>query len=299
MSQCSTNYQVGMVPLAFDLVGNGLELAGDTLKNIDTHLKVALNSPEFRQKLDKAIREYTASVIKDIDAGNQINPGQAQSILDTAKEAYGETLSNNLKSSPKVVQLKQEAQAFKNTFECSSTGIWLSENKKTVIVVGVIGIVGGVVHMYKNRTGDSIAGLAQGLLQKTWKVGTIDLATKITSLKPSKRELGLEVSANSKWNQFKTDLSISFLAQNKSMGFSTNSSIAIALSSDATLAFGMRTRSNNSSSTIPPISGTDFSSNVNAFVNMEIKNDTTTMKFGAKLGTDEKPSYFLSLQMRF
>jgi len=299
MNQCSTNYNVELVPLAFDLVKDGLVFSGDTVVNIDATLKQALNSNDFQKKLNKAIQDYTNIVIQKIKAGKQIDVAGARAVLDAGMEAYGEAIENAVTSNPKMDLLKQEANAFKSAFECSPTGIWVNENKTMLIVMGVIGVVGGVAYMYKNRTGDTIASLSKDQLKKTWKVGTIDLNTKVTNLKPSNREFGLEFSASSKWKQFNTNITLSFLAQNDIISVSSKSSVAVALSTDKTLSLGMTQKSDNSTLSLPLASKNSFSTDINAFVHLAYKNESTTMKLGMNVGTNKNPSYFLSLQMRF
>ena len=248
--------------------------------------------------MDKSLREYTAVVVRDIRAGKQIDVQGAEVVLDKGKTAFGEAVKISVMSNPRLTLIKQEAEAFKQAFECSPTGIWIDENQTTVIVVGVLGVIGGVAYMYKYRSGDALASLSKDLLQKTWKVGSVDLGTKVTKFKPSKREFGLEVSANTKWRQFKADFAMNFLVEEKKFTFSTASSVTVALSTDKTLSLGMTQKTDNSG-VLPSQNNAGLNTDVKAFVNMAYTKDQTTMKFGASFATDEKPSYFLSLIVQF
>jgi hypothetical protein len=65
MAQCSANYQVGLVPLAFDIVSTGGRLVNKSVANLDEHINKALQSPKFKDALKKAVREHNDRMFFD------------------------------------------------------------------------------------------------------------------------------------------------------------------------------------------------------------------------------------------
>lgn len=298
MKQCSKNYQVQLVPLAFDIVSDGVGLVGDTIVNIDDHIVRALKNKDFQKTVAKAVREYSEKGVKDIKNGKPLDTAEGDAVIDAALEGFRGAVESSIKQEPKYHQLKQEANAFKNAFECSSTGVWVDNNKTTLVVVGAVGIVGGVAYMYKNRTGGKIAELSQGLLAKAWKVGTVNLNTKVTKFQPSSRELGIALESSGKWHTVNSKFNINFLAKDKNYDLSTEGSLTIALSTTKTIALGMIQQSEGSFG--PPADDKQqLNTDISAFATLKYKNNATEMDVAAKYSSEDKYSFLASFRINF
>ncbi|MDH5328115.1 MAG: hypothetical protein OEZ68_18640 [Gammaproteobacteria bacterium] len=289
MKQCGENFQVDLVPLAFDLTSQAGSTALNNLKNIDFHINSVLESNTFQESLKKAVRDYQSKAFFGSLKGKSLSPQEQEeamleALLKAAKKTGGAELKNSIMQSPDAQRLKTDLQEFKSAFECSPTGVWVDKNKGLLIVVGVLGAIGGSYYMYKNRTGDTIADLSKSLLKKTWVVGSINLDTKVTKLVPSKREIGVELAASYKWEQITTKVSINMLAHEKLADISTMGTITIPLKNRMVAGIGIGSSNTN----LPLGAGSTGvqDSSLNAFVNLQYNRDNLSIQLNAS--TDDK-----------
>lgn len=159
-------------------------------------------------------------------------------------------------------------------------------------MVGVLGVLSGSFYMYKNRTGDSIGKLEKSLINslipKTRIVGSIDIETKVTTMKPSTRELGVEVTASREWEQFTANVKISALAHEKLADISTMGSITVPLSNNMVAGIGV----GKARTDIPVLSGAarDLqTTNTNMFLTLQYQKDNLSVQLRAT--TDDENGY--------
>jgi len=291
MGECSGNYHVGVVPVAFDIVSTGSRLAVNTAADIDQQINKVLESQQFQDALKKAVRDYNDKNFFDTLKGSTKTPEQNErdklnAILKAAKTAGGNVIKSSVMETPTGQQLKQEMQAFKNEFDCSPTGVWLSENRTKLIVVGALGIIGGSLYMYKNRTGDSLASLSTSLLKKTFVVGSVNLDTKVTQLKPSTHELGVDLAASTKWRTVETKVAISLLAKENVADISTSGTITLPLAGNMVAGLGI----SHSNKNIPApgvVPGTS-QEEISAFIKWHSLKDKVSLQLNASAGNNGK-----------
>jgi hypothetical protein len=302
MTQCTENYRVGVVPLAFDIVSTGTRLVGNTIVDIDQHINKTLESKEFQDALKKAVREHQNRMFFDDLKGKHRSPEEAEkeklnAILKATKNAGGSVIQSSIMQTPTGQQLKQELQAFKREFECSPTGVWIDENKTTLIVVGALGLVGGSFYMYKNRTGDTIGTIGENLLKKTWVVGSVNLETKVTKLKPSARELGVSAALSYKWRGIKTKVAVNAFGHEKLADISTLGTITLPLATNLSAGLGV----NHSTKNIPLTKNTsaDTLSDFNAFLKLQYVKDKVSLQLNAAAGSSGEYSVGAILHVEF
>lgn len=199
--------------------------------------------------------------------------------------------------SPKGRQLKSELQAFKRAFESSPTGVWVDENKTKLIVIGALGVIGGTYYMYKNRTGDSIADLEKGLLKKTWEVGTVNLETKVTKLKPSVREFEFSSTLNYKWRKINTKMVVTAFGHEDFADVSTLGKLTFPLATNISASFGADYNTKN----IPLAGDTpaDSTSEFNAYLEMQYIKDKISIQLNATTGSTGEYSIGVILHLEF
>lgn len=297
--QCSTNYQVKLIPLAFDLIGSGVDYAGDTIENLDAHILAALRSKQFRKAVDKAVREYNEKTLSAIKAGKEFSLEDGKAALKQIRTGFLDAGKKTIKDTTNYHLLKKEQEEFKRAFECSETGIWVNENKTQLIIVGAVGILGGVAYMYKNRTGDTIAKLTKDKLEATWKVGTVNLSTQVTTFEPSTRSFGLAFDAKNNWRSIKSSYSLNFLAQENNYSVSSKGAVSFPLTFNQTMSLGMTHVSTGRFGMSSDSTGDESTNRMSAFATVEYKSDEATMDLSAKYDTDDKFSFLASVKIKF
>ena len=291
MSKCSANYEVKVLPLAFDIVKTGGQLAVESVANFDQHIDKLLMSEKFKEAIRKSMRDAQRKIFFDSLNGVKLTEKQAENkkleaLLATVKKAGSAGVQTSIMNTVRGQQLQQETVAFKEALECSPMGVWVDKNKTKLIVVGALGLIGGSVYMYKHRTGDDVADLSKNLLKGTFNAGAVTFDGKVTAVVPSKRTFGAEMSASYQWQKVKTTAKINILAQENVADLSTTGTITIPLRPELSLTAGVKHQAKNlhlSSDTTAV-----QSNNMNAFLSLEYSKDKVRFQLKSSMSQDGK-----------
>jgi hypothetical protein len=284
------NYRVGLVPLAFDIARSGTQLVGASIIDYEALIAKVMESKQFQDALKEAARAhwdrtFIGAVGGSHRSAEENEKAKAEAIKNAMLSSGGSEALKLAMASPKGQELKRNLSAFKREFEASPTGVWINENKTKLIVVGVLAAVGGACYMYKNKTGDRIADLGKDLLKKTWVVGTINLETKATKLKPSAHELELQAALSHKWRSINTNVTVRMLAHKNLADIKATGIITVPLSTHLTASLGVNHSVANIPMTGSPLADSQEKNygNLNPFVKLQYTEDKISLQLNAML----------------
>jgi len=196
---------VRTIVLAFDLVGYELK------KGPSQVLRV-LESKRVQEAVRDAMTEDARAFLEMQRKGLKIEAGDAASKLaGSAGKALlskgGDELKGLILRTPTYKKLEQGAKDLQCAYEKSVIGVWVDEHKTQLIIIASGVVLGALTAMYLTNTGDTPADWAVELAKdklKTTILGKVEIGVKDIKFVPSKRELGLQVYADtSKWKRFK------------------------------------------------------------------------------------------------
>ena len=236
------------------LIHAAFEIVGDKAGNFDEMLITTVKSQHFEKGLRKALEAQSKAFIAEKRglngaAGSEksLSGEDATKVFSTIVE---KTLANTqesglkayekkLKSSSSVKKFERDIKQFGREVKCqveeTSLGIWVSDNKKWLVVVGTVAavgaILGGMAAMYHFRQGDSFSKLAVKALPefKAKVLGTIELKAAITNFKPSAQTIGVKLDAQAKWSKVKVKLNVSGMAVEKSVDLGVGMKVIIPI----------------------------------------------------------------------
>ena len=300
MSECKDLVSFsGVISAAFEIVG-------EEASNFDELLVRTIKSKHFENGLHKALEAQSKTFIAEKRglngaAGSEKSLGneEATKVFDTivekslsnAQESGLKAYEKKLKNSSSVKKLERDVEQFGRQLKCkaddTSLGIWVSDNKKWLVVVGTVAavgaVLGGAAAMYHFRQGDDFASIALKVLPefKAKVMGTIELRASLTNFKPTERTVGVEIGAKAEWRKVKVTLDVSGLAVEKSLDLGAKVKVIIPIDKKNTLIGGATASSKNLS-----LGGaaTDIESDVKLNLILQHKADGFSLQLGATVG---------------
>lgn len=178
-----------VVRLTFDLLGEEALL-------VPERLAVVLASKPVQEAIQKALHDDAAALLQDRLAGKSADP-DAAALVQRVGENVGTPLGREylrvLEEAPRYRQLTGAAQQVIDDFNCTPTGVFISQNKTLLTVVGIVLVVGGAIGLYVARTGDFLAKPLAGE-GKEVKLGKVTVGAKLLQFEPSKRAVKIDLS---------------------------------------------------------------------------------------------------------
>ena len=109
---------------------------------------------------------------------------ELQQLQDDIKKILGQ----NVKVDATALTLKGHFSKLAKDFSNTKTGVFVDKNKKLLIIVGSLTVVGGVVAFYRTGSGDAVmkgVGEAVATFAKKIDLGALDIGVKDLEFKPS------------------------------------------------------------------------------------------------------------------
>ncbi len=226
------------------------DLAGYTVQNGPSLVENVLEDKKFQEEIKKALDKEALALVKKQQADPTVRATSEDGTKflkaagSAALDAGADSMKRQIERSSAYLKLEQSLRDLQCSFKKSPVGVWVDENKTLLIVIASGLALGGATAMYITRTGDLPAGWAADLAEKKLKsfhLGKITLGVEKFDFKPSDRELGAKVYADtSKWKGFpNVKFSISAAAKDDkltSFGVAGEVTVPIALNVAATAA---------------------------------------------------------------
>ena len=196
---------VTTIVLAFDLVGY-------EAKSAPAQILRVLDSKKVQEAIRNALNEDAKAFLKQQQEGLPIGAGQAASQIGTSVgKALLSTgvneLQQEIQRTAAYRRLESGVRDLQCAYEKSVIGVWVDEHKALLIVIASGVVLGAMTAMYLTNTGDTPADWAAQLAKnklKTTILGKVEVGVSDIKFVPSKREIGLQVYADtSKWKRFK------------------------------------------------------------------------------------------------
>ena len=238
------------------LIFAAFEIVDKEANNFDELLLETLKSPHFEKSLRKALEAQAKKFMADNRRSNgaaasdsSLSGEDATKVLTTiANSTLKGSLKaaeERLKNSSGVKKLERDVKQFGNQLQCSfqntPMGVWVSENKKWLVVVGTVAAVGaalcGAAIMYRYREGDGFAKLAVKTIPEFEAkiLGTIILKASVTNFTPTEHKVGVKLGGEVKWNKVKVSLDISGIAVEKSVDLGAKVKVVIPIDKKTTV----------------------------------------------------------------
>ncbi len=182
------------------------------------HLAKALDSPEVRQAIVKAINEQlkrTLAKSARTRTSGELDQEVAKKFVGSAGSAVFDNFKRELKNDPGVLQLKNRLERLKHDFlNHTSVGVWVNENMTVLQITAAVLALGGGALLYHLKPGDK--KISQGLNKLSQlasyefsPIGTIKIGAGVDQFIPSERTVGATVTAKGEWKLLPTNLKIS------------------------------------------------------------------------------------------
>lgn len=203
------------------------ELTDATLENFDKLLDKALLSQAFQNAVKDAFHKEAMLRCETLLQGKAwTGQNRVTTVGPPLLKAAQKSLIKEVKAQNEFLKLQGSLKSATTAFQKSPTGIWVDEHKRLLIIVGVAAVLGGAYFLYSTRSGDLLGDLTEDLLKKTVKVGTFELKTEVTSIKPSDREFGLKITGKQKWDRTKASLGVGALINDNKIDVSSFGSLS-------------------------------------------------------------------------
>jgi len=248
MSECKDLVSFsGLISAAFEIVDNEAE-------HFDERLLTTLKSQHFEKSLRKALETQAKAFIAEKrglngaagsekslsnEEATKVLATVAMSTLTGAGDSALKAYEKKVKNSSGVRNLERDVKQFGNELGCAfdntSVGVWVSINRKWLVVVGTVAAVGaalgGAAAMYRYREGDIVGKLMVAVVPefKAKVLGTIELKAALTHFKPTERTIGAKVGGEMKWDKVKVTLDVSGLAVEKSLDLGAKLNVVIPI----------------------------------------------------------------------
>ena len=202
------------VVLAFDLVA-------DETVNLPERVASALQSAALKNAIHKALESEAKKLmdanpnassvtIADSAAAKAIARGIAEKALLSVKD----DLFQQIKQSKGAKQLTNNVEQLGQKLSKTAFGVWIDEHKLVLYIVGAVAAFGTAAAMYYFKSGDFVAGFAEGQ-SKAIKVGSITLKGTLTKFEPSTQTVGAQISNTVSLKPVKISLNLSGLTVGK------------------------------------------------------------------------------------
>ncbi len=226
------------------------DLADYTVQNGPSLVGKVLEDKKFQEAVKKALDKQALALVKrqQADPSVPVTGEDGTKFLkaagSAALDAGAESMKRQIERSSAYLKLEQSLRDLHCSFKKSPVGVWVDENQTLLVIIASGLALGGATAMYVTRTGDLPAGWAADLAEKKLKsfhLGKITLGVEKFDFKPSERELGAKVYADtSKWKGIpNVKFSISAAAKDDkltSLGVAGEVTVPIAMKFAATAA---------------------------------------------------------------
>lgn len=228
-----------------DLLDSTKKLVGVSIDLVDAEigrlsfpeLQKLIESKPVQDALTKVLQTEAESLIADQQKGKPLELSLG-GFLEKAAKPTGKALSEEylrtLKQSPHYKRHEDAVAQVIDDFNCSKVGVFVSNNKTVLIIVGAVLAVGGAVGLYFAKTGDFLVGPAEGL-EKEIKLGKFKLGGKLVKFEPSKQNVQIDLSIAPP-GPFKGTISGS--AQGGKWGVSSDGAVVFPAGKSASIDFG-------------------------------------------------------------
>ncbi len=231
--------------LSLELVGAGAEAGGSAVGDLPSLVWESLQNEKVKKGLqDELIRQARAL---RAEAMNQTRPpgGNQQFSVATkhgddalaplkkigskAQGPAGKALLAEIKKTAEYKDLVGRVEKLRCSAGKTPVGIWIDEHKGLAIFVAVGIAVGGLSAMYVTRSGDLPAEyllkVAKGPYK--YKVGKLDLGTKVLKFEPSTRTIAIEQFAVAKWKPLQAKIALQGLAVEGEVGGTVTTELVV------------------------------------------------------------------------
>jgi len=288
----------------YDPIFVAFEILPSEIANFDDRIGTLVQSNAFEKALRDALSDQASKLIANSRGRNGTANSESElsaeegtkiltNIVESTQSKVLKEYGDQVKNSSSVQKLEAELTKFANEVKCanknSSMGVWISENKDWLVVVGTsVGIgaaLGGAAAMYYFREGDFIANLAVKALPefKAKVAGTIDLKASVTNFKPSERTVEVKLGGDMTWNNIKISLVVTGLAHEKLLDTSAKAIVLIPIDDKSTVVGSASTKSKNLSLTGD---GGSPEHNVQLNLGLQHKDNGFAFQIDATMGTD-------------
>ena len=211
----------------------GIQVTGSAVKDLDTHLRQALQSPQVQNAIKSTLEELAKKKIGEVPV--QFSEEDSKKLVgELAKkgaEAVGESVKEQIQRTPQYKELERRAQKILNALECSPAGVWFDQNKMILYILGAGVLVGGATAMYVARAGDPVTEPLSSLIKdKKIRVsipGNLELSASGFKFVPSKREVDVDLSLSGQWKTVKADFKVNVQAVESSVQASATGTVVI------------------------------------------------------------------------
>jgi len=187
-----------------DLLDSTKRLVGISIDLVDTEigqlsngrLRQLIESKPVQDAVEKVLKAEADSLLAAQLAGKPLELSLSGMLEKAAKptgKAFSEEYLRTLKSSPHFKRHENAVERVVDDFNCSKVGVFVTENKTVLIIVGAILVVGGAVGLYFAKTGDFLTGKAEGL-EKEVKIGKLSMKGKLVTFEPSSQKVQIDLS---------------------------------------------------------------------------------------------------------
>jgi len=211
----------------------GIQVTGSTVKDLDGHLKRALQSPQLQNAIKFTLEEIAKKKLGMVPV--QFSEEDSKKLLgEIAKkgaEAVGESVKEQIKRSSEYQELERRAQKILDALKCSPAGVWMDQNKMILYILGAGVLVGGATAMYVARAGDPVTQPITSLIKdKKIRVpisGNLELSASGFKFVPSKREIYLDLGFSGHWKTVRADFKVNVQAVDNSVQASASGTVVI------------------------------------------------------------------------
>jgi len=216
-----------------DTVLMGVQVTGTAVKDLDTHLRQALQSPQVQNAIKSTLEELAKKKLGEVPV--QFSEEDSKKLVgELAKkgaEAVGESVKEQIQRTPQYKELERRAQKILKALECSPVGVWFDQNKMILYILGAGVLVGGATAMYVARAGDPVTEPLTSLIKdKKIRVpipGNLELSASGFKFVPSKREVDVDLSLSGQWKTVKADFKVNVQAVDSSVQASAAGTVVI------------------------------------------------------------------------
>jgi len=192
----------------------GFDLVGATTMNFQSIVDRALADPLLQEKVALELRKAGEQLMKEQANGKGVSVTRSLSTLASAadkKSQVSKPLVKELKATPEFRVFDKSLSELKCSFDQSPVGVFVDDNKTTLIIVGVVAALAGGVAMYRARSGDTVAKAANLVphLTPALSLGSIDISLDKFKFKPSDQRLEIDLKAKGKFSILDTQLKLS------------------------------------------------------------------------------------------
>ncbi len=246
MKECKFNPKTSTVAIAFDIADEVVGLAEDAYKKSKDpvgFMKDFINRPKVKQTLEEEIEKEIKKIMRESGVSTisaipdiQLTNGIKASYQKIAKKS----LAAGFNLDPEIQRINHRLKQLKCHLKKSPSGIWVDENKKLLIIVASVAALTTGAAMYKMRSGDSLAGFAEGLKKDIKFRGTINIRGEITKAAPSTRSFGAKITASTKFNNINISSSIEGLVSDTENKYTLINTFSTKIKKNTNLTFSMK-----------------------------------------------------------